>query len=184
MDGLLADILAFVFALDDRAVAFVLDIRHPFLTKMLTSVTGLGSATAALAFLGVCYLADWREEFTRGLFALSLTGVVVATLMATVQRPFPPDPVCLTDGAETVAHSFPSGHAAAVAVYATLAYDSDVLPFGVLAPFALVVAFSRIYLGTHYLSDTVFGLGVGVAAVLLATWLLDRFELRDRLPSP
>ncbi|TKX78046.1 phosphatase PAP2 family protein, partial [Halorubrum sp. SD626R] len=59
------------------------------------------------------------------------------------------------------------------------------LPFAATAALAALIAFSRIYLGTHYLSDTVFGVGLGIAAVLVAERILDRIDidvLVDRLP--
>lgn len=177
----LRDLLAVVFWLDELAVEFVLAIRHPLLTKSLTSVTGMGSAAAGVTFLGLLWLAGWREEFRRTLVALAICGVVVGTLMTTIQRPFPPQPVCLTGSGEAVASSFPSGHAAAVAAYATVAHDSDVLPFGPTAVLAAAIAFSRVYLGTHYLSDTVFGVLVGVGAVLLARRLLADERVRSAL---
>lgn len=170
---LLPELLAWILALDDAAVDLVLTLRHPVLTKFLTSLTGLGSAAAAAVFLGLCYLAGWDRELAVAGIALAVAGVVVASLMALVQRPFPPDPVCVTEGSGMVAHSFPSGHAAAVTIYAVVARESDVLPFGVTAVLAALVAFSRIYLGTHYLSDTTVGVVIGVGAVLLARRLLD-----------
>lgn len=148
--------------------------RTPLATKLLTSVTGLGSATAAVCFVGICYLADWNEAFGHSLVALAISGVVVGVLMVTIQRPFPTDPVCLTDGSGTVTASFPSGHAAAVTVYALTARKADPLPFGVVTLLAALVAVSRVYLGTHYLTDTVVGVGIGIAAFLVAEWLLDR----------
>jgi len=42
---------------------------------------------------------------------------------------------------------------------------------------AALVAVSRVYLGTHYLTDTVAGVGIGIAAFLLAAWLLDHRQL-------
>lgn len=174
VNGVLFDVLAPIIRLDQQVVELVLSLRDPLLTKLMASVTGLGSATAALVFLGVCYLADWEEElYTSGL-ALAITGVVVGTLMTTIQRPFPPDPVCMTGGADTVATSFPSGHAAAVAVYAMTAHDSSVLPFGVVSVLAGAVALSRIYLGTHYFSDTVIGVLIGVGAFYAAVRLRQR----------
>lgn len=134
--------------------------RSPLATKLLTSVTGLGSATAALCFVGVCYLADWDEAFRHSLVVLAISGVVVGTLMLTVQRMFPADPVCLTDEAETVATSFPSGHAAAVTVYTMAARKSEHIPFSVVTVLAVLVAVSRVYLGTHFASDTVAGVGI------------------------
>ncbi|WP_050032006.1 phosphatase PAP2 family protein [Halorubrum halophilum] len=170
----------------DRLVAeFVAAIRAPFLTEMMTSMTGLGSVTAGVVFVGLFYLAGWREEFVKSVIALSLLGVVVWGLMTLVERPFPPNPVCVTEGDAGTTSSFPSGHSAAVTAYAGIAWHSDELPFAVAAGFAGLISFSRIYLGTHYLSDTVFGIGLGIAAVLFAEWLVRRVgeeAVLDRLP--
>mgnify|MGYP002760890976 CR=1 FL=1 len=177
MEQLLAAVLDALVGIDTATMDAIVAARTPLTTKLLTSVTGLGSATAALCFVGVCYLADWDDAFRHSLVALAIAGVIVGTLMLTVQRAFPADPVCLTDGAETVATSFPSGHAAAVTVYALTARKADPLPFGVVGVLAALVAVSRIYLGTHYLSDTVVGIAIGVGAFLLAGWLLERREM-------
>lgn len=165
--GTLERLLAAIVAADTAIAEFVAGVRHPLVTKVFTSATGLGSATAALVFLGVCYLAGWRRELRVGSVALLVSGVVVASLMALVGRPFPPSPVCVTDGGLT-AHSFPSGHAAAVTVYAAVARRSKQIPFGPVALLAVVVAVSRVYLGTHYASDTVVGVVIGLAAVVVA----------------
>lgn len=177
MAGPLSTVVEFIVRIDAVTADLILELRHPMLTKGLTSVTGLGSAAAALVFLGVFYLAGWDEEFLTTLVALLITGVVVGTLMATVQRPFPPQPVCMTGGADTVATSFPSGHAAAVAAYAMVARQSDKLPFAIVTVFAVLIAFSRIYLGTHYLSDTIVGVGIGICAVVLARVVRQRHDL-------
>jgi undecaprenyl-diphosphatase len=173
LDGVAADMLASVAAFDRASMSLVVSFRHPVATKAMTSVTGLGSASAAVVFLGVCHLAGWERELRVAAVALAVTGVVVASLMALVQRPFPVQPVCITDEGLT-AHSFPSGHAAAVTVFAAVARESDTLPFGVVAAGAALVAASRVYLGTHYLSDTLAGVAIGVAAVALARRYLGR----------
>lgn len=176
MEQLVREFIGSVLWLDTLALEVVLEMRHPVTTKVLTSVTGLGSATAALVFVGLFFLAGWNDEAGQALVTLTVAGVVVGTLMVTIQRAFPPQPVCLTDGAETVAHSFPSGHAAAVTGFAMVARESDELPFGVAATLAAVIAFSRVYLGTHYLSDTLVGVAIGVGSFLVARWLLARVE--------
>ncbi|MFB6300760.1 MAG: phosphatase PAP2 family protein [Halobacteriales archaeon] len=162
-------------------VELVLALRHPVLTKFMTSVTGLGSASAAVVLLGLAYLAGWRREFTVSVASLSVAGVVVVSLMAIVQRPFPPAPVCLTTGAEMTPHSFPSGHAAAVTVYAMVARESKHLPVAVVTTLAGVIATSRIYLGTHFLSDTVAGVLIGIGAYIIGTAIVDRLDERGRL---
>jgi undecaprenyl-diphosphatase len=83
----------------------------------------------------------------------------------------------MTDGAETVATSFPSGHAAAVTVYAMTARRSDELPFAPVAVLAATIAVSRVYLGTHFFSDTIAGVLIGVAAFAAAVHVRGRFDL-------
>jgi len=59
-------------------------------------------------------------------------------------------------------HSFPSGHtAASTAFFATLAFASWRIGLGLLA-IPLLIAFSRMYVGAHHVSDV-------VCAALLAT---------------
>jgi undecaprenyl-diphosphatase len=169
------DPLALVVAVDRASMSVLVAGRHAVLTKFMTSVTGLGSAAAAAAFLGVCHLADWDRELRLAGVSLVITGVVVASLMALVQRPFPPAPVCVTNGPGLSPHSFPSGHAAAVTVFAGVARESEELPFRSVAVIAGIVALSRVYLGTHFLSDTLVGVAIGIGAVAVG----QRF-LRDR----
>ncbi len=175
IDPFSADLLTPLVAVDRASMSLIVSGRHPVVTKFMTSVTGLGSAAAAAAFLGVCHLADWDRELRLAGVSLVITGIVVASLMALVQRPFPPAPVCVTDGPGLAPHSFPSGHAAAVTVFAGVARESEALPFRSVAAVAGVVALSRVYLGTHFLSDTLVGVAIGIGAVAVGRWLL-----RDR----
>jgi len=173
MTGLLAEVGAMIVGVDQLAADLLVSIRDPAITKVMNSVTGLGSATAAAVIVGLFYLADWHEEVATSVLALGLTGPVVLTLMGLIQRPFPPNPVCVTSG-EMVAHSFPSGHAAGVTVFALLAARSERLPLAPTVALAGMVAVSRMYLGTHYLSDTIVGIGIGAAGFFIATrWLTE-----------
>jgi undecaprenyl-diphosphatase len=78
-----------------------------------------------------------------------------------VNRGFPSNPVCRT-AAEPITSSFPSGHAAGAAAFAFVAWRSENIPAAPVAALALLVSVSRMYLGTHFLSDTVFGLAMGL----------------------
>jgi len=177
MYALIGETLSGVRWVDRLAAEFVAAIRTPFLTETMTSMTGLGSVTAGVVFVGLFYLAGWREEFVKSVVALAPRNRRLG-LMTLVERPFPPNPVCLTEGGAGTTSSFPSGHSAAVTAYAGIAWHSDELPFAVAAGFAGLISFSRIYLGTHYLSDTIFGIGLGIAAVLFAEWFLGRVARR------
>jgi len=181
MNRVAADLLARILAVDTAVADLLVSIRSPALTKLMTSVTGLGSASAAAVFLGIFYLAGWRRELAVGAVALGISGVLVPALMYLVQRPFPADPVCQTSGSGLSPHSFPSGHAAAVTILALVSRGSEHLPFRIVTALAATVAVSRMYLGTHYLSDTVFGVAIGVAAFVIGDSLGPR--LRARLPD-
>jgi undecaprenyl-diphosphatase len=180
-DGPVADLLAWVLSVDAAVAELFVAARTPTLTKFMTSVTGLGSASAAAVFLGIFYLAGWRRELAVGAVALGLTGVVVPALMYLTQRPFPANPVCQTGSDGLTPHSFPSGHAAAVTVLALISRGSDHLPFRIATALAATVAVSRMYLGTHYLSDTLFGVAIGIAAFAVGRAVGPR--LRARLPD-
>jgi undecaprenyl-diphosphatase len=80
--------------------------------------------------------------------------------------------------------SFPSGHAASAAAFATgLALDAPgaAVPVGVLAG---AVAFSRVYVGVHYPGDVVAGIVIGVVAGLVTTKVLPRRSWRPVRARP
>ncbi|MGH7411303.1 MAG: phosphatase PAP2 family protein, partial [Candidatus Methylomirabilis sp.] len=76
---------------------------------------------------------------------------------------------CLGKGYRLV--SFPSGHS--VTAFALASVLSRTYPKGSFAFYLLasMVAFSRVYLASHFLSDVVAGAAVG----LLAGWMVCRF---------
>ena len=133
----------------------------------------LGSVLLALAFGAV--LAWLRQWYWLATLALAMGGgIAINSLLKEAfarVRPYFDDPVVWL-----TSHSFPSGHTAgAVLFYGVLAaflvsrFHAPNQRFACLAGavFAIVlVAFSRMYLGAHYLSDVV------AAACSSAVWLV------------
>jgi len=99
---------------------------------------------------------------------------VVQILKRAVARARPCDasgtPLALVDLPDP--HSFPSGHAAAAtAVAATIAL-SHPASVPLVLPLAGLVAYSRVALRVHHLSDVLAGVALGLGGALAASSLL------------
>jgi undecaprenyl-diphosphatase len=145
---------------------------EPPFTAAMRMVSLEGSALILVASLGLGAAFAWRRrwsEFTMLVLAVGGGEVLNPVLKALFarQRPLFPDPlVTLTS------YSFPSGHAmAAMIFYGLLVYFIirrvvswrwRVLAVITGAVLILLIGFSRIYLGVHYLSDVLGGYAAGL----------------------
>ncbi|GAA2147161.1 bifunctional phosphatase PAP2/diacylglycerol kinase family protein [Kitasatospora kazusensis] len=132
-----------------------------FGTAALLGATGhRGARRAALRGVGSVLLASTAAN----IFAKGAT-----------RRPRPlidPVPVARRLLRQPASSSFPSGHSASAAAFATaVALESPLLGLAV-APVAAGVMASRVYVGVHYPGDVLAGaaLGAGVAALTLRWW--------------
>lgn len=155
---------------DERALHALLLRRRPWLDGLMRAVTHLGGATvsvavAVLLLLGA--LPGLEGAGALGAFALALSFAVVQVVKRTVSRPRPHLPV----GLESLARapdrfSFPSGHSAAsLSVALPVAAALGGLAGVALLATALVVGFSRCYLGVHYPGDVLAGWLLAVAGL-------------------
>lgn len=143
---------------------------------------------ASAAVLGATGNRTARRAALRGAGSLLLASAA-ANIFAkgASRRPRPvldPVPVVRRLLRQPVTSSFPSGHSASAAAFATgLALESPLLG-AVAAPVAAGVMLSRVYVGVHYPGDVLAGaaLGVGAAALTLRWW--PRRPARRHLPAP
>ncbi|MDA8363625.1 MAG: HAD-IC family P-type ATPase [Gammaproteobacteria bacterium] len=188
--GVLEDIVTHdrLVDLDVFVYHLMQSIRTPGIDRMMIAITELADAQVLLPVILVtlAWLLVRRLWLTAGywLTAIGIAEALANVLKLTLHR-VRPGP--LYSGAEQF--SFPSGHAMMSAVvYGFLAFllsrqarpglRRTVLVFGV----ALVslIAFSRIYLGAHWLSDVLGGLSFGVAWVA-AFAVAYEYQSHDRI---
>jgi membrane protein DedA with SNARE-associated domain/membrane-associated phospholipid phosphatase len=175
--AVLQDVLARdELALVDRPVArFFVGHREAWLTRLLQDLTNLGSVRILLPLIVVVGVGWWLRRRTwrpLGLLAAAYAGADLAfnAVKELVHRPRPPAGILLKPVAGP---SFPSGHATqAVAVYGMLAalaaasttsWARKVAAWALAVVITGVVAVSRLYLGTHWLTDVLGGLALGAA---------------------
>ncbi|WP_329125347.1 bifunctional phosphatase PAP2/diacylglycerol kinase family protein [Streptomyces sp. NBC_01465] len=142
----------------------------------------IGAAAGIAAFGGSTRA---RRAAVRGVASLAVASAVVNTVAkGAVGRSRPildSVPVIRQLKRQPVTTSFPSGHAASAAAFATgVALESK--GWGaVVAPVAFSVAASRVYTGVHYPSDVLIGAALGVGAAFAVRGLV---PTRDQIPAP
>jgi diacylglycerol kinase family enzyme/membrane-associated phospholipid phosphatase len=158
-------------ALDLRLFRAAAKRESPVLDQVLPPLTT--SADHGLlwfAVAGVLSLTGQRRAAVRGLASLALASSVAnvpAKLATRRSRPrLHPVPVPRQLLRQPSTSSFPSGHSASAAAFATgVALESVALGVPVSA-LAAGVAYGRVHTGVHYPGDVVAGIGLGVASAL------------------
>ena len=174
--------------------------RNPLSTAILTAVTTVTSPLWMTVIGCVVALAwaAWKREVWRPALlvgAMAATFAVSTLIKHDVGRGRPAAADFLLGPDDAL--SFPSGHTFGAGVFlCVLSYlliarqgtrTTSVLGFAAAAAGTLVVAYSRLYLGYHWLTDVLASLGLALAvtgAVILADGLRAARTPRRALPSP
>ncbi|MGY1740288.1 MULTISPECIES: phosphatase PAP2 family protein [unclassified Blastococcus] len=138
----------------------------------------------AVAALMATRKGPLRRAALRGTGSLAVTSSVVNAVLKQIFGRRRPD---LSSHGEhrllrrsLTTHSFPSGHSASAAAFATGVAMESPLAGIALAPVALGVGYSRVHVGVHYPGDVVAGFAVGTAvAAASRQW----WAVRPRTPA-
>ena len=156
-------------------------IRTPFWNGVMSAVTQLGGEVIFIVAAVVVFwcVSKWEGYY---LMTIAFCGTVLnqfLKLICRVPRPWVRDPnftIVESARAEATGYSFPSGHTQnAIGLFGGMARwgGRRWVRLGLTA-LALVIAFSRMYLGVHTLAD------VGVSLVLAAALVLGLYPLMRR----
>ena len=147
--------------------------RNPFMDSLMPAVTSLGDAGFLWILLGLALLCSRKYRRTGAAVLLSLAAdLVICNLllknMVARVRPCDLNPAVQLLIAHPSDFSFPSGHtcasfAAAFALYKTLPGKRKIWKVLCIV-LAVLISFSRLYVGVHYPSDVLAGALIGLFA--------------------
>ena len=160
-------------------------MRTPWLDQIMLGITNLGSE---IAFLVVALIIFWCVDKKRGYYILSVgfVGTILNQFMKLwfrIPRPWVLDETFTpVEGAKADAggYSFPSGHSQnSVGTFGGIAYTAKnkVIRYGSIA-LAILVPFSRMYLGVHTPQDVLVGAAMAVVLIFALRPLILKNDLK------
>ncbi|MEA4894707.1 MAG: phosphatase PAP2 family protein [Oscillospiraceae bacterium] len=171
--------------LDANALLYIQDfLRTPFLTPFMVFFSKIGNMGIVWIVTGLLLLIPKRTR--RGGFDMLLCLIAAYAVNDLLVKPLVgrARPYETIEGLRILvsplsSYSFPSGHtnsSFASAIALTLAFGKK----GALAYIpAVLIAFSRCYVGVHYPSDVFAGMIVGTLTALLTYLLLHKYVKTD-----
>ena len=174
--------------LDYGVRTWVALLRYEFLNLPMRVLTGLGDSFGLIPLIGLGMAVLWRVSRRWAIalpFLMLGAGLLQYFMKWGVNRPRPND----------APWGFPSGHVLSLAVFFGLVVwlvatasrrrrRWRIAAAAVSAAAVVAVAFSRLYLDKHWLSDLAGGLMAGMAYLLLAIWVVEVVIVDRRGPTP
>jgi membrane-associated phospholipid phosphatase len=171
------------FYLDDTVWHFIMQHQNRAVRSFMHNVSRFGDwpshVALGLLLLGIAWWRGskkWARIFLSMLLAMALAGIAGHVIKRTVPRARPSVKSELRWGGprfSTKYHAFPSGHvAASTAFFGVLFFARRRIGLACL-PIPILIGFSRMYIGAHYLSDVVCAAVLGIfCAVLVVHFFL------------
>ena len=146
-------------------------LRFPALTSVMKDITNLGNAGILWILITIVLLLDKKTRNVGYMSALALRT-----------RPYE-----VVDGLKLLIekqsdYSFPSGHTGSSFASAIVLWKELPKKYGVMALIvAVLIAYSRLYVGVHYPSDVLAGVVIGTVLALVSVWLVKKIQGQKKL---
>lgn len=167
--------------IENSVMSFMIGIRNNSLTKRMINITNIGSAYS-LIVISLLLLIFIKNKKIPLMIIYNLIGVFLTSQLFKIifRRERPLDVFLVT----TNDYSFPSGHmmvsTAYIIVILYIIYKtlnnklSKILISIFLIILVLLIGFSRMYLGVHYITDIISGLLLGISFSMIFIKLISK----------
>ena len=179
-----ATAIAVSFYFDDSVRDFIMRHQNSAMRNFMRYVSLFGDwplhAAIGLVLLGLAWRRgseEWTRIFLAMLLAMMVAGVAGIVIKRTIPRARPSVHTDARWGGPRFSskyHSFPSGHVgASTAFFGVLLIARRRVGLACL-PIPVLIGFSRMYIGAHYLSDVVCAAVLGILCALIVVHFLSR----------
>lgn len=153
-------------------------VRNSILNPIFIGITHLGDG--GVIWIGISLLLlipkKTRKIGIMGIVAIVLSGVINNICLKNIvarMRPFDKMDNLITLITPPVDYSFPSGHTAASFAVGWLLFRKLPKEYGIPSLIlAILIGFSRLYVGVHYPSDVIMGMLSGIFISYIAEYLV------------
>ena len=168
-------------SIDDKVIDNIIKLRSPLKNRIMIAASTAGNGGMIWFAISMPFLiyAPWRLTGVNIIFALAFTQMLCEIILKHIVRR--ERPAWKLADEEQLVHrpkyySFPSGHtSASFCVVSVMMLRCQPFTFIIALFFAVMIAFSRVYLRVHYLSDVLVGMVLGLVCGAASVSLFNHF---------